>query len=855
MFSVYRLAYVWIVLSLFVFAAAAVSEDERTPAKTSWRTWAPYRPNLYFGLRLPVPDSLLMGLMWARGDDEDSIRRSLRDTCEQDEGMAGYGWTKYDVRTGGSQLIHDRELHLDLQTDFVKSPDGHAWAVRVSGNPKDDTPGTIKTMIAFHLAQERLNIDQGKKLKCKEAPEALNADQSAYITCEGEYPGLDQLEFWASGRATNKLVGKPVVRQASVPEDQIWKAKSAFVDHITSTRGVNSNDRPGNMQFLQMTFEGPFQVDFIYKPKGLPPVSPDINTVLSASKSQFSERLRNVFPVSTAFEGEAYVKFTASLLSNLLGGLGYFYGDSKVDNSSSPEYAEVDMDFWKGAEQAMSRAKVATTSPTQLLSFTPSRPFFPRGFLWDEGFHLLPVMEWDLDLAVSVIHSWLKLMDDDGWISREQILGPEARSKVPEKFQVQYPHYANPPTLSLLLPVILSKVTKASPYFGHPSEYITPSDNTTDLPSLDKLFPLFDRHYEWFRRTQAGNFSTQYPRPANVAGWEGYRWRGRTPTHTLTSGLDDYPRANPPHPGELHLDALAWVGASAKSLLQLAQHLGLESAVVKYSKHLEEIKRNLDVLHWDAQSAAYCDATVSSSGHYERVCHLGYISLMPFLLGLMEPDHPRLPAVLNLLSDPDKLWSPHGLRSLSLADELYGKDENYWRGAVWMNMNVLAVQQLHALSMADGPEKSRAAKLGAKLRRNVVQTVYDSWATTGFVWEQYSDKTGEGKGSRAFTGWTACIVLLTSLKFADFEAEKGGQGAAATPIKLGVIPTIVLLLAILILILALIILVLAITLHTQQVTEIWDHVNILYRRATGREQVTYEEIIDMDDWNHRSHID
>jgi len=139
--------------------------------------------------------------------------------------MAGYGWTKYDVRTGGSQLIHDRELHLDLQTDFVKSPDGHAWAVRVSGNPKDDTPGTIKTMIAFHLAQERLNVDQGKKLKCKEAPEALNADQSAYITCEGEYPGLDQLEFWASGRATNQLVGKPVVRQASVPEDQIWKAK------------------------------------------------------------------------------------------------------------------------------------------------------------------------------------------------------------------------------------------------------------------------------------------------------------------------------------------------------------------------------------------------------------------------------------------------------------------------------------------------------------------------------------------------------------------------------------------------------------------------------------------------------
>lgn len=151
--------------------------------------------------------------------------QALRDTCEQDEGMAGYGWTKYDVRTGGTQLIHDQELQLDLQTQFTKTPDGKAWAVRVSGTPRIGAPSKIKTMVAFHLAQDLLNAEAGKKLECNEAPDGLSADQSMYIACQGEYPNMGHFEFRASGRATNKIVGKPVVRQASMPQGQIWKAK------------------------------------------------------------------------------------------------------------------------------------------------------------------------------------------------------------------------------------------------------------------------------------------------------------------------------------------------------------------------------------------------------------------------------------------------------------------------------------------------------------------------------------------------------------------------------------------------------------------------------------------------------
>lgn len=578
-------------------------------------------------------------------------------------------------------------------------------------------------------------------------------------------------------------------------------AIAVFTSQIEATGGGNVavDDKPGagNMHFVQMTFQGAFSLTFTHrgsdssglygKPKTYftensqlpdqppPSLADDVETGLSDFNSTFPQTVDKVFPRTGPFGDAKYADFTQSLLSNLLGGMGFFHGDSKVDDSHAPEYEEADLNFWKKAAAAMGRAEITTTPATSLLTLTPSRPFFPRGFLWDEGFHLLPVMEWDLDLAVSVIRSWLDLMDEDGWIAREQILGPEARSRVPEKFQVQYPHYANPPTLLLLFPILISKITGTSAYAGHPSIYLSSEDDARIM--LEELYPLLDRHYNWFRRTQAGNFTAAYPRPEGAVEGEGYRWRGRTPSHTLTSGLDDYPRANPPHPAELHLDALSWVGASAQALQQVAEYLGEDGDAEAYKGQLADVKHNLDALHWDPEEKTYCDATVEE-GAYKRVCHQGYISLFPLLVGLLDADHPNLPHILDLLSDPRKLWSPYGVRSLSAADEYYRTEEDYWRGPVWMPPNVLAALRLRDVGSQDVPGgeetavQEKATSLAAELREKLVNTVYKSWEETGFVWEQYDDKTGKGRHSRAFTGWTACVILLMGLEFSGEPGER-----------------------------------------------------------------------------------
>ena len=53
--------------------------------------------------------------------------------------------------------------------------------------------------------------------------------------------------------------------------------------------------------------------------------------------------------------------------------------------------------------------------------------------------------------------------------------------------------------------------------------------------------PRLEKWFEWLQSTQRG------AAPAS------FRWRGRTANHTLSSGLDDYPRAPTPTDDEIHV--------------------------------------------------------------------------------------------------------------------------------------------------------------------------------------------------------------------------------------------------------------------------------------------------------------
>lgn len=789
----YRMIWLWLLLlCTLVTAQDPALLKEYARANNASLLWGPYRSNLYFGIRpRGLPKSLLNGLMWYNSDTFLGLQ-DIRHSCEQGDDMNGFGWNNYDPRLGGTQTIRDRKNNIEITTEFVKTDDGN-WAARIKGKPDSENQ---KTSLVWYSALEgRGELNLQSKLTDKGIDGA--------VKLKGSTPDLGDFTIdvtrgpksnkhpIAKGHSLEKSkpADKTHYAALTVADDNSWMTKDIFVTlaqeqvqklgeqfksdedmpapHIyflsDSTEQLN-----GRMHLIQKAFTGSFEFDILYNTKGATPITSEkIDGMLEGIVDTIDKKFANSFHLQPPFDTEEHVKFAKEFYSNLIGGLNYFHGQQLVDRGEHED--EDEEEFWK----IETEIKSVEEGPYELMTLVPSRSFFPRGFYWDEGFHLLPVLEYDPDIVLEIIKSWLNLVDDDGWIAREQILGPESRSKVPPEFQTQFPDVANPPTLMLLLSGITKKVHNSEmlpkmfdnnegdqiPFLG--DAHIKTPDLL--LGYVRKIYPLLQTHYDWFRNTQRGNIK-EWDREA-FSMREGYRWRKRTPDHCLASGLDDYPRAVTPHTGELHVDLISWIGMFTRAMKDFAQVLGEEDDMEEYARIEQAIVNNIEDLHWDEKEQTYCDATIDEYDEDVHVCHKGYVSLFPFLLKLIPDDKidDRVIPLLETIADPEQLWTEFGIRSLSKSDENYGTKENYWRGPIWMNLNYMILDSLQYYAQQSNRVRDRAAPIYAALRENVVRNVKQQWEETGFAWEQYNAETGKGQGVRHFLGWTALTVNIMGM--------------------------------------------------------------------------------------------
>uniref|UniRef100_A0A0K8TMY1 Mannosyl-oligosaccharide glucosidase n=1 Tax=Tabanus bromius TaxID=304241 RepID=A0A0K8TMY1_TABBR len=735
---------------------------QRTGLNDPERYWGSYRPGTYFGLKTRDPHSLVMGMMWYSPHKVRSNGDGIRHWCELGDNLQKYGWIQHDGKNFGYQEIHDYPLLLT--TSFIKFPGkqyGGDWTARISVANKNPQRKERVGILWYVALDEKTDGDIWTSYEHSETPQIM-----------GESVGLGV--FKLSFHKVNGTVLHTSYARTFAPSLQYLRETIRM--HLNMRGELFEHegglDKPKpNFIAVQFFVEAPFVLDISYQSRSgfsivenIPePSTGDAYTKeLNNKQKDYSAKFESIFGLKRKGYGNEEILFAQAALSNMVGGIGYFYGSSRVQST----YTKEPVPYWKAP----------------LYTGVPSRSFFPRGFLWDEGFHGLLITDWDIDIELDIICHWFDLMNVEGWIPREQILGVESLAKVPEEFVTQRNTNANPPTFFITLKKILTKYSKQLTLKGR-------------LSTLERLYPRLQTWFAWYNSTQKGDLPGTY------------RWRGRDEKtqrelnpKTLTSGLDDYPRASHPTSAERHVDLHCWIAYAAGVMADLSHILGRDDT--KYRETFSYLSDNLLLnrlylspytetysdwgLHTDSVVLKYPPPKKDKSGQWQQSemirvilkepeqrfvdSTFGYVSLFPFLLELLESDSQHLQKVLKDLRNPNLLWTDYGLRSLSKTSPLYmtrntEHDPPYWRGQIWININYLALKALYHYGSQPGPYTEEAQKIYVELRQNLVTNIFKQYKRTGYIWEQYNDRTGEGSGCHPFTGWSALVVLMMSEQY------------------------------------------------------------------------------------------
>ncbi|CAK9144298.1 unnamed protein product [Ilex paraguariensis] len=742
--------------------------------------WGTYRPHVYLGIRARTPQSLVAGLMWIGVKDG---RYLMRHVCQDTDELKTYGWTHHNGRDYGHQILGDQGM--TLTTSFLKSKGegsgyGGDWAVRVHVQREKSSVNEEmlrNVHLFFYMADE-----DGNALSLGRGATDIHVSSVLAFGSRTDVGGWqlnlesrDDLEVRYAGFRTSDIHNLSDLVQANLGAQARQFGRLQLSD--------TSEDSP-NILVFQISAGIPFEADIAFvsgtdldssrvKERVSSLTGILLTSQLNEKQKEFDDKFRRCFNLSEKLDAESVAVGKASV-GNMLGAIGYFYGQSKISlpKTSNLKPADSYISYW----------------PAELYTAVPSRPFFPRGFLWDEGFHQLLIWHWDIPICLDIIGHWLDLMNIDGWIPREQILGTEALSKVPAEFVLQHPTNGNPPTLFLALRDLICRMKR---------DKFTATENNEISSFLERAFVRLEAWFQWFNTTQSGQDKSSY------------FWHGRDNAtnrelnpKTLSSGLDDYPRASHPSEEERHIDLRCWMLLAAdcmhsiSELLENGRELGREYSLT--AKLLSDFEL-LNQMHFDNVYGAYFDfgnhtekvrlswQAVQTGGNYPSrelvrealedpvlrlVPHIGYVSLFPFMGRVIPPDSWILEKQLELIANRSLLWTDFGLRSLAKTSSLYMKrntehDPPYWRGPIWMNMNYLILSSLHHYSKEDGPYRERAEAIYNDLRSNLIRNVVRNYHQTGYLWEQYDQKKGKGKGARLFTGWTSLVLLIMAEAYSE----------------------------------------------------------------------------------------
>lgn len=762
--------------------------------------WGTYRPQALISARAAVPHSPFFGFAYHPAHNL-HIRHLAADHHDK---IKSFSWSRHDPYTFGDQVIEDTDANLRVTSHFMNHPSkSNACVIRVSATALDPSQSITPTSLIFYAASGPDEVEENSK----ESPwGTINIDKTRddYVQIRGNSdaiggqfqikvnrPSIGTIDSSSISipqeHSTSNLIGqgsrarirkrseKPSdveldldkfqVSSFSVAKEKIWGIEKILSELFI--RRPNKSDKshskfhllddstlPGSPGvFVQRIVQAPFQMEASFvlteerNSDEVTAIEKDLSgenlsATLKEHRDNFDDKFEKIFKLKEKSVSPDEIHFAKTALSNLLGGIGYFFGNSIAKNINNPTQPDV-------------------LPPIGLLTATPSRALFPRGFLWDEGFHQLLIQRWNPELSRRCLESWLSASQQSGWIPREQILGIEARSRFPQHVQhliIQDPVIANPPTILMPLRLLAENLETSCASVENDQEERCTKNKRAVQGLISDILPKAANYYSWLKTEQAGEVPGSFK-------WQGRHADTKSPDGyplTLASGLDDYPRGNVATSSERHLDLHCWVTWASDTMGQISRAISKPSD--SYFEEHEELKTGLFKFHGtsDTQENERENLLLCDYDGDDRICHEGYVTILPLALGLLAPDDPRVSAILDSLEDPNLLRGTAGIRSLSKKNQWHRKGDDYWTGSVWIPFNFLTLAALRTkYSQENGPYRERSEQIYKEIKNSILANTFREFKRTGQLWENYSpDDEGQGKSGRQFTGWSSLVVLL-----------------------------------------------------------------------------------------------
>ena len=751
--------------------------------KTGAAGWGTNVPRYIFGLsRGSGEGESALGIVL--GDPQGENLSVLAAECETIQ------WTDHDGHSFGSEEFKLKGFSTQVKIDFIKtSSKADDFFVKLS--------------------------DVGDKVVILSLEEMTISSQSTFNHVMFEDPSDNSQ--WVLSANIDAAFPTTVISGVSASSQQsVWKSPSDILKRIKDTDRTKSSGlfTPRGTSFSFGDVQS--NAFLIFKPADSLVIRIRQNTH-QINKAPIEFPAAEFETKRTEFRNILSSEYQRKGISNLFGNLGRFSGDLKVENSDHI----VDM----------------YTNKLRLTAIGPSRSTFPRGFLWDEGFHLLAVDQVNHEIAVEIVTSWLRLQivsEQQAWIPREIALSERDKESIPPHFLAQNPRIANPPTIVFVIRKWLG-------------------NNSLPNLAMKKIGGHLARWLGHLQKTQAS---------LSTLG-TCFRWNPRDTNHCLSSGLDDYPRGLVVNRDECHLDLHVWMmlmvdtvakicekttrdppsycgsydwkaeyrslEASMWSVFRgddanlLADYLGEQQVSLSSNTLLNVPPWSTDArcgppsvlcppeapccspFNWCGDDAAHCDCPQCKrhsalplnkrqvDGYFVKPVHsphLGYVSLFPMMTGRLCPSNSRDRSHLSyvtrtLLSEHGGLMSPFGVISLSRNDPLFQTGENYWRGNIWGNINLLVAASLS--SYADSLRRIDSGLANEmKVKANDVRSrwtkhMQKAWETAGGPREYLKPLSGEGGGVYPFAGWTAATMALLTSQSNDQDWYKFWDQAIGIP--------------------------------------------------------------------------